>query len=200
MIERLAPRQRRLAALGILALLLLVLAGLVWLPFGYLQRQGRELVAGERRLEELRARVPVRDELLARQHELERSGSLDGALLAGSTPAVAAAQLQGDLSALAAAMGGAITTVQILEAEPAPPFVRIGLRLGMTGDTATVRDFLYAIETRDPVLIVRTMNLTATGTEAADAAADPMLTASFEIYGYAPSAVLPEQSSSASAR
>lgn len=190
MIERLAPRQRRLAALAILALLLLALGGLVWLPFAYLERQAQELAAGERRLAELRARVPAREELLARRRELERSGSLADALLAGSTPAVAAAQLQGDLSALAAAMGGAITTVQILEPEPAPPFVRIALRLGMTGDIATVRDFLYAIETRNPVLIVRSMSLTSPAAEVADTDADPQLSASFEIYGYAPQAVL----------
>ena len=201
MIERLAPRQRRLAALAILVLLLVLLGGLVWLPFGYLRRQSEELAAGQRRLEELRARLPVREELLARQRELERSGSLADALLSGSTPAVAAAQLQGDLSALAAAMGGEITTVQILEPEPAPPFVRIGLRLGMTGDIATMRDFLYAIETRDPVLIVRSMNLTAGAAEAAaDTPADPELTASFEIYGYAPSGVLADSATPAATR
>lgn len=188
MIDRLAPRQRRLVALGILGLLLLALAVLIWLPLAYLERQNEALAEGERRLEELRARVPVREELLARQRELEQAGSVQEALLTGSTPAVAAAQLQGNLSSLASAMGGEVTTVQILEPEEAPPFVRIGLRLSMTGDTATMRDFLYAVETRDPVLIVRSMTLTSPEPEAADAAADPELSASFEIYGYAPSA------------
>jgi general secretion pathway protein M len=190
-IDRLPPRQRRLVAVGLLALLLVALAGLVWLPLAYLGRQQAELAAGERRLEELRARVPVRDELLARERELGQAGSVQEALLAGSTPAVAAAQLQGDLSALAAAMGGEVTTVQILEPEKAPPFVRVALRLSMTGDTATVRDFLYAVETRDPVLIVRSMTLSAAEPEAADAAANPELSASFEVYGYAPASVMP---------
>lgn len=191
MIGRLPPRRRRLLALGILALLLAALAGLVWLPVGQLRRQAGELAAGQRRLEELRARVPVREELLARERDLEQAGSVQEALLAGSTPAVAAAQLQGNLSALASAMGGEVTTVQILEPEKAPPFVRIGLRLSMTGDTATVRDFLYAVETRDPVLIVRSMALSAAEPEAADVATDPELSASFEIYGYAPGSVAP---------
>lgn len=190
MIARLPPRQRRLLAIGVLALVVALLAGLVWLPIAYLERQGAALAAGQRRVEELRARIPVRDELLARLRELEQSGNLEEALLAGSTPAVAAAQLQGDLSSLVAAMGGEVVTVQILEPEETPPFVRIGLRLTMTGDTATMRDLLYAIETRNPVLIVSGMNLVASAQEAADAAADPELNATFEVYGYAPRTIL----------
>jgi hypothetical protein len=127
---------------------------------------------------------------MARLRELEQSGNLEEALLAGSTPAVAAAQLQGDLSSLVAAMGGEVVTVQIIEPEETPPFVRIGLRLTMTGDTATMRDLLYAIETRNPVLIVSGMNLVASMPEAADAAADPELNATFEVYGYAPRTIL----------
>lgn len=190
MIERLPPAQRRLAAVAVLGLLLALLAGAVWLPFAYLRSQSAELAAGRQRIEELRARVPARDELLLRERELAHTGTLDEALLTGSTPAVAAAQLQGDLSALAAAMGGEIVTIQILEAEETPPFVRVGLRLTMTGDTATMRDFLYAIETRNPVLIVRGMNLSARSPELADVAADPSLNASLEVYGYAPRAIM----------
>lgn len=190
MIERLPPAQRRLAAMAVLGLLLALLAGAVWLPFAYLRGQSADLAAGRQRIEELRARVPAREELLLRERELTHTGTLDEALLTGSTPAVAAAQLQGDLSALAAAMGGEIVTIQILEAEETPPFVRVGLRLTMTGDTATMRDFLYAIETRNPVLIVRGMNLSARSPELADVAADPSLNASLEVYGYAPRAIM----------
>jgi Type II secretion system (T2SS), protein M subtype b len=189
-IARLPARQRRFVALGVLGLVALLLAALVWLPFAYLERQRAALAAGQQRVDVLRARVPTREELLRRLQQLEGSGSLQEALLAGSTPAVAAAQLQGDLSALAAAMGGEIVAIQILEPEEAPPFVRIGLRLTMTGDIATMRDFLYAIETRNPVLIVSSMNLVAASSEAADVAADPELNASFEVYGYAPPAII----------
>lgn len=190
MITRLPARQRRLVAVGVLVLVVALLAGLVWLPIAHLERQGAALAAGQGRVEELRARIPVRDDLLARLRELEQSGNLEEALLAGSTPAVAAAQLQGDLSSLVAAMGGEVVTVQILEPEETPPFVRVGLRLTMTGDTATMRDLLYAIETRNPVLIVSGMNLAASDPEAADTAADPELNASFEVYGYAPRTIL----------
>lgn len=189
MIERLGARERRILAVAILGLLLLAAGALLWLPFAYAARQDATLDGLRRHVADLRARLPAREELLEQQALLERSGSLDDALLNGSTPAIAAAQLQGDLTALAAAMGGEVTTVQIIEPEPAPPFVRIGLRLSLVGDTATVRDFLYAVETRDPVLTVLAMSLTVRSS-GADVAANPELSATFEIAGYAPSTIL----------
>ncbi len=190
MIDRLLPSQRRLLALGILGLVVLAVAAVIWFPLAYLQRQDAALAAGERRIEELRARVPGREQLLAQERELADSMDMDRALLSGSTPAVAAAQLQGDLAGLAAAMGGEVTTVQILEPEEAAPFARIGLRLSVTGDTATVRDFLYAVETREPMLIVRRMELSNAAAQTDDSPENPSLAATFEIYGYAPAAIL----------
>jgi hypothetical protein len=190
-IDRLPEGQRRGLALLILGLVALALAAALWFPLAYLRRQEAALAAGERRLAELRARIPAREELLAQERRLAQSVDVEHALLPGSTPAVAAAQLQGDLAGLAAAMGGEIATVQILEPEPVPPFVRIGLRLSLSGDTATVRDFLYAVETRDPVLLVRSMNLANTAAGASDSPENPVLAATFEVYGYAPGAILP---------
>ncbi len=190
MIDRLLPSQRRLLALGILGLVVLAVAAVIWFPLAYLHRQDAALAAGERRIEELRARVPGREQLLAQERELADSMDMDRALLSGSTPAVAAAQLQGDLAGLAAAMGGEVTTVQILEPEEAAPFARIGLRLSVTGDTATVRDFLYAVETREPMLIVRRMELSNAAAQTDDSPENPSLAATFEIYGYAPAAIL----------
>ena len=190
MIDRLLPSQRRILALGILGLVVLAVAAAVWFPMAYLQRQDAALVAGEHRIDELRARVPGREQLLAQERELADSTDMDRALLSGSTPAVAAAQLQGDLAGLAAAMGGEVTTVQILDPEEAAPFARIGLRLSVTGDIATVRDFLYAVETREPMLIVRHMELANGAAQTDDSPENPSLAATFEIYGYAPAAIL----------
>ena len=74
--------------------------------------------------------------------------------------------------------------------EEAPPFARIGLRLSLSGDTATVRDFLYAVETREPMLIVRRMDLSIGSGQGDETAENPTLAATFEIYGSAPAAIL----------
>ncbi|MGD9510345.1 MAG: type II secretion system protein GspM [Geminicoccaceae bacterium] len=190
MIDRLSPPQQRALALLLLLLVLGVIAAAVLAPFGYLRNEERALEQGAQRVAELQARLPGREELLARERELQGTVDAERTLLPGSTPAVAAAQLQGDLAGLAAAMGGEITTVQILEPESTPPFARIGLRLSLSGDMATVRDFLYAVETREPMLIVRRMDLSVAAASEGSSAENPPLAATFEIYGYAPGAVL----------
>jgi hypothetical protein len=188
--ERLSPTQQRWAAVSLAALLVVALVAVVWLPAAYLRGQDAMLAAGAKRIAELQARIPGRELLLAQERELQGALDTERTLLPGSTPAVAAAQLQGDLSGLAAAMRGEITTVQILDAEEAAPFARIGLRLSLSGDMATVRDFLYAVETRDPMLIVRRMDLAVSGTAGEESAENPPLAASLEVYGYAPGAIL----------
>ena len=176
----------------LLLLLLLAWPGGGGLAAGRLSaRPGRALAGGRTRIAELQARIPGREQLLAQERELQGALDTERTLLPGSTPAVAAAQLQGDLSGLAAAMGGEITTVQILEPEAAAPFARIGLRLSLSGDMATVRDFLYAVETREPMLIVRRMDLDVAAGHREPAAENPPLAATFEVYGYAPGAILP---------
>jgi hypothetical protein len=189
-IERLSSTQRRSLAVLLLLLLLGAAGAAVWLPVTYLHGQDRALADGTRRIAELQARIPGREQLLAQEHDLQGALDAERTLLPGSTPAVAAAQLQGDLSGLAAAMGGEITTVQILEPEAAAPFVRIGLRLSLSGDMATVRDFLYAVETREPMLIVRRMDLNVAAATDNQSPENPPLAATFEVYGYAPGAIL----------
>ena len=190
MIGTLSAGRRRLLALALLGLLLVAVAAAVLLPFLYLQRQGAALAAGAHRNAELEAKIPAREQLLEQERELQGSLDTERTLLPGSTPAVAAAQLQGDLAGLAAAMGGEINTAQILEREEAAPFARIGLRLSLRGDTATVRDFLYAVETREPMLIVRRMDLGGSSLADNESVENPTLSATFEVYGYAPGAIL----------
>ena len=190
MIGTLSAGRRRLLALALLGLLLVAVTAAVLLPFLYLQRQSAALAAGAHRNAELEAKIPAREQLLEQERELQGSLDTERTLLPGSTPAVAAAQLQGDLAGLAAAMGGEITTAQILEPEEAAPFARIGLRLSLRGDTATVRDFLYAVETREPMLIVRRMDLGGSSLADNESVENPTLSATFEVYGYAPGAIL----------
>lgn len=190
MIDRLPPSQQRALALLLLLLTLVLLAAAVLAPFGYLRSEDQALERGAGRIAELQARLPGREELLVQERELQSAVDAERTLLPGSTPAVAAAQLQGDLAGLAAAMGGEITTVQILDPEATPPFARIGLRLSLSGDMATVRDFLYSVETREPMLIVRRMDLSVAAARDESSSENPPLAATFEIYGYAPGSVL----------
>ena len=84
-------------------------------------------------------------------------------------------------------MGAVVTSVQILDSEPAPPFTDVGLRLTMVSDVSTLRDFLYAVETREPVMLLRSFAL---GRADGGSTGEPLpggsepLTATVEIHGY----------------
>ena len=123
----------------------------------------RALAAGAHRIAELagphpRSRAAARAG--ARTAGLARTPS--GRCLPGSTPAVAAAQLQGDLAGLGGGHGRRDHHRRRSWSRRRPrrsPGSACGS--ACSGDTATVRDFLYAVETREPMLIVRRMELGA---------------------------------------
>ena len=183
MIEGLQPSGRRALAVGLLVAAVLAAAGIVYLPFWLVAHEERELARANAQINEIADRLPLRERLLAEERALQRTTDLDKVLLRAPTPGVAAAQLQGDLANLATDTAMAVTSVQILEPAPAPPFTRIGLRLSMTGDVAALRDFLYAVETRVPVLVIDSLGLIAPET-LSDASVAPQLTATVELHGW----------------
>lgn len=183
MIDRLSPRARQVAALVLLSAAIAAVGVLLYLPFALVGHERRELARIDQRIAEVRARLPLRDRLLAEERELEGSMDLDRVLLRAPTPGVAAAQLQGDLSALAVELDVAVSSVQILEPTPEPPFIRIGLRLSTSASTGALRDFLHAIETRTPALVVDSFGLTTPETLAGPDEV-PLLTAVIELHGW----------------
>ena len=159
-IERLPPTQQRTLA-GLLLLLLLVLAAAaVWLPVGLPARPGSR--AGRRRahrIAELQARIPGREQLLAQEHELQGASTPSARCCRAARRRWRQPSCRAISPDLLQPWAARSPPSQILEPEEAAPFARIGLRLSLSGDMATVRDFLYAVETREPMLIVRRMDL-----------------------------------------
>ena len=187
--ERL-PRPARLAvAIGLLVLLVGLVVGAATAPLIYLAYQDRALEAADRRIAELRLRMPMREGLQSEVNLLERAADIGAALLQGATPAVAAAQLQGDLVDRAAAVGGAVDSIQVLEPEPAPPFVRISLRLDFQGDIAALRDFIHQVESSSPILFVGALAVNRPTSSTVAAEVSPPLSAVLEVYGYTAAAL-----------
>lgn len=183
MMARLSPSARQSVVLALLATAIAVAGAVLYLPFALVSHEQRELARIEQRTAEVRARLPLRDRLLAEERALERSMDLDRVLLRAPTPGVAAARLQGELSALAAELEVAVSSVQILEPSPEAPFTRIGLRLATSASTSALRDFLHAIETRTPALVIDSFGLTAPETLSGPDEA-PLLTAVIELHGW----------------
>ena len=146
-------------------LLVLVLGGigyLLALPFSILAAQEATLAQLARRAGDLEQRLSTRDQLLAEQRLLERASEADQTLIQADTPALAAALLQRELSALVAQGGGSLESVQALAPVETPPFVRIPVRISFTGSVEGLRSFLYAVEQHAPVLLVDELQVAET--------------------------------------
>lgn len=156
-----APLRRALAVL----LLVVLLGGIGYvasLPFALLAEQEATLAQLARRAGDLERRLTTRDQLLAEQRLLERASDADQTLIQADTPALAAALLQRELSALVAQGGGSLESVQALAPVETPPFVRIPVRISFTGSVEGLRSFLYAVEQHAPVLLVDELQVAET--------------------------------------
>ena len=120
MTESLSATAKRVLAFALAGLVLLLLVGIVAGPLALAYAYRSELAGVETRIERLKARMPARERLVDEERELAGT-SAEHLLLRANTPGVAAAQLQGDLTALASAMGAAVASVQILDPTSAPP-------------------------------------------------------------------------------
>ncbi|MFO1035954.1 MAG: type II secretion system protein GspM [Geminicoccaceae bacterium] len=185
MMDRLSPSARKLVAVLVLVLVVAAVAALAAAPWLLLRHQDEELARVDKRLEDLRARLPLRDELTAKLRALQQNGAADQAIVRGATSAIAAASLQEKLAGLATEQNVAVDRVQILESEAAAPYVKVGLRIDVSGTVESVRNLLYTIETGQPVLFVRAMDLRLP--EASDTSTGPsdMLAGSIEVFAYA---------------
>lgn len=185
MIENLSAGARRALALTLAGLAAVLLVGIVAAPLALAYVWRGELTSVEAHIDQLKSRVPRRERLVDEKRELE-SMSAERLLVRASSPGVAAAQLQGDMQQLATALGTSIASFQVLEPASAPPYTDVGLRLTMTADISTLRDFLYAVETRDPVMIVRSFSVSRneSGTEGMLPPGTEPLTATLEVHAY----------------
>lgn len=159
MIPELSPSFRRLMALLILAVLVVLAGYLAWLPVDALRRQEQTIAELRERAAQFEARLGTRDQMLAEQQLLQRASEADQTLVQGATPALVGAELQKTLTSLVEAGGGRLESVQVLDPVDEAPFVRIGLRLSFTSSLEGLRSFLYAVEQHAPVLLVEEITI-----------------------------------------
>lgn len=180
--RRLPPALRRAAALALLAGALAGVALLAWAPVRWIAHQEARLAALEARMAELRDRLAEREQLLAERRLLEAALGDETLFVRAATPALAAAELQGLVTAAIRARGGELRTVQVLEPAEAPPFLEVGLRLSLRTGLDGLVGLLHAIETNRPLLLVRSLQLVA---EESGAAAERKLDTVVELVAFA---------------
>ncbi len=181
--RRLPAALRRALAVALLGAAVAALGLLAWLPVRWIGYQEARLVALEARIAALRDRIAEREQLLAERRLLESALGDETLFVRAATPALAAAELQGLVSAAVRANGGELLTAQVLEPTDAPPFLEIGLRLELRAGLRALAGLLHAIETNRPLLLVRSLRLSA-GTEAREGE-DPPLATVVEVVAFA---------------
>jgi hypothetical protein len=112
----------------------------------------------------------------AQQRRARLGGDL---LLAGSSDAVAAADLQSTLKALVEADGATLESAQTLPAETLDKFRRVGVRLSFSGNLELLTSVLLGVETASPVLSVGGLELHSSDDEYGQD-----LTIAMDVYGF----------------
>jgi hypothetical protein len=157
-----AQRDRRALIWGT-AILLTAALGLRGLPaivrWTHAQRERAErlsLAVADARIAE-RAGQWLSDSVAMRR---ERAGAMDALFLRGVGP-IAAADLAGEISAVAEAVGVQMASLQVdPSADSVPPVRLIRARASISGDLDSVMQFVSLIETGPPMLAVREMSVT----------------------------------------
>lgn len=167
-------------AIGLLAFAV-VMTAMVLIGRDQLASQRAELDSLEQRLAALELRLQTREELLAEIRVLDLDNPSGSLLLTGSTAALAGAQLQGMVNGIVEGAGGQVRSIAIVEPDPVPPFLEIGIQADISCDMTALRDVLVALEQVMPVVIVRRLTAGVDGFDDPD----PILDVFLEVRGFA---------------
>lgn len=157
----LSPTMRRILALAILALLLLLGASAVaWVAGEYdaAQGQAQELQAAIERHQQSDARLVELQAQLAslKQHQASAVGFLQS-----STESLAAAELQSRIKSSVEAAHGELRSTQILPGRDESGFRRVSIRGQITVDMVAMQRLFYELEASAPFLFVDNVEIRA---------------------------------------
>lgn len=108
------------------------------------------------RLNALAAELPA---LRARLAQLHAQAQNRKVTLDGSSDAIASANLESRIEALASTVGATIGSTEALPAETRGPYRRIGLRIVLSGTYETVVKLIAALEESNPPLVIDDLQL-----------------------------------------
>ena len=121
--------------------------------------------------------------LRARAAALRATANTKKVTLEGASDAIASANLQSRIEAVASSVGATISSTESLPAESLGDYRRIGLRLVLNGEYETLVKLLAALETATPPLILDNLKINAQMSWGRGAPGRG-LDAGFEVYGF----------------
>ncbi len=152
---------QRILAVGLLLIPLALIYLTVVAPYLDYLAENRERIEDLKfqlqRLQRAAAKAP----LWRRQLEILESAGRSGEqhFLKGTTPTLAAAELQNRLGEIIRSAGGETTSTQTLAGKAEGAFTRVAVRVRFTASTPALRRILHTVEAEKPLLIVENLRI-----------------------------------------
>lgn len=157
----LTPRQSKAAALALLVLVLALVAGIVAVPLWWLnQRYDSALEDASSRLERYSKIVGMREDLQKKSADMQALAAARH-FLKGTSPALAAAELQELAKTSIESNGGKINSVQILAHKDDGSYRQISVTLQLAAPQGALKGLLYALESARPYLFIDNLSIRA---------------------------------------
>ncbi len=176
-------RRGQILALAMgLASLLLLWAALLAPLWGWYQQRADELAqqrALAARMQALAREIPALRSAVAAQGPDQGSATL---LLEGNSDAIAGANLQSVLQDLATQSGTSLDSAALAPVQAQGPLRKIGMQVSLTASWPALINFLSAIETANPRMVVDGLSLSNAGPPVAGGA--PPVQASFTVSAF----------------
>ena len=153
-IEMLSPRAQRLTALAALVGAMLLLSGLLLLPYlAIVGSYDGQLQAISDKLHRYRTSVQQMTNIQEQQRRLQRIERATGYSLGGDRPALAAAELQRRVKQVIEQQGGAVVSSQVLGEKTERGMQQITVRVTMRAGIEALGKILHGLESQPPVLM-----------------------------------------------
>ena len=153
-ITRLPQSQRRILAVLVLVLVVVLAVRLILVPIWTTYADNRDAIAQYQddivRYSRLSSQVA---ELQSAIDELQQSDDLVRYVLPQESEPLAAAALQARVKSVVTSSGGTLTSTQVLPTEPEQGFKRIIVNVRMAGSTDVLQRVLFELESGLPYLI-----------------------------------------------
>lgn len=184
---RLSPPMSRIAAVGLLALLLAILYAAIVRPLWQAHHEQREMIAEQQQqLDRYRRFAAARADLADRLEQLRNDRSSDEGYLEGENETLVAAQLQNRVRSVIQESGAKLASTQVLPGADEEGFRRIAVRVSMACTMADLQKILYELEAGRPYLFLD--NVDVSGEQARRRIGEPAsreeLNVSFDVFGF----------------
>ncbi|MGH8550094.1 MAG: type II secretion system protein GspM [Methylococcales bacterium] len=163
MLSELSSRQQRFLALSLFILGIILVLGLIVVPLVDAAASYDEDIEDlQFKLLRYKRIVAGREKVLQHLDTLKRRQGDGDQFSNRATPALASADLQQLIKKAVVDSGGRLISTQVVPEQEEEHFIKISVKVRMSGDTAALRNVLYEIETARPMLIVDDLTIRGT--------------------------------------